>query len=51
MILFGGGGRLELGHDLKNPVTALLRLVEFKMKPRCVFDVEGLIDLRLPLFP
>ena len=41
--------RLKLGHDLKDPVAAFLGLVELKVELGSVFDVEGLVDFRLPL--
>ena len=41
--------RFELRHDLKDPVAAFLGLVELKVELGRIFDVQGLIDLRLPL--
>ena len=37
------------GCDLKDPVAALLGLVELKVELGGVFDVQGLVDFRLPL--
>lgn len=52
MILFGflllRG--FELGHDLQDAVPTFLGLIEFEVEFRRVFDVESLVDLRLPLF-
>ena len=46
-LVFGGG--FEFGHDLKDAVAALLGLVEFKVQFGRVFNMEGFVDLRLPL--
>lgn len=40
----------ELGHDLQDAVPTFLGLIEFEVEFRRVFDVESLVDLRLPLF-
>jgi hypothetical protein len=46
-LIFGGG--VKFGHNLEDAVAPLLGLVEFKVQFWGVFDVEGLVDLGLPL--
>ena len=45
-VFFGGG--FELGHDLKDAVAALLGFVKFEVKFGGIFNVESLVDFRLP---
>ena len=41
--------RFEFRHDLQNAVPAFLRLVDMEMKAGGVFDMESLVEFRLPL--
>jgi hypothetical protein len=39
------GRWVQFGHDLKDPIAALLGLVELKVEFRSVLNVQGLVDL------